>query len=546
MMANKTIRKVYGSGPTHISVDNFAERIYDVSSRVADRCNVGKAEEDATRIRRHLVVRGYKLDHEVQAFLSILDSGAASDEARPKTKWGAKSHWKLPLSVTFWLLVVLGSKLVRPLHLDDSATLTRLRSVITKQPDLDRLLQVVSGELTYKEYRDGAMVKSEYLKSLMGAIISEADAVLTTPGSISDEYAAFWEQAKGIAVDEAGFMNRADLYTVWGNTLRPCVLAGDVKQFSPTVMELTEKDFDGNYLNRFGEDGKISALAFLQVSGFPVYRLKTQLRMCRGMFDPAFDLVYSDLGEIQYGANCELSNPSFAVGIALEMWIQDRFPNLIKPPAAGTLTPVWMDTRGTFCWTDPVTLSRKNAKQCDLALHLLQDFVQAARVDVSSTVIIAPYKLNVDYINTRLSRGRYPALSKMKEAATVDSYQGKEGDIVFLVLGTTQRSGPGFTADEHRLNVMITRQRCGLVIFGELSVVGKVGKKGSADRKAADQQAKKGRAVVGEDGELRFTKLRMLRELAVRLSDAGRVLEVQSSKVIAGQVEEIEAEASGA
>ncbi|KAF6835694.1 hypothetical protein CPLU01_04164 [Colletotrichum plurivorum] len=63
--------------------------------------------------------------------------------------------------------------------------------------------------------------------------------------------------------------------------------------------------------------------------------------------------------------------------------------------------------------------------------------------------------------------------------ATVDSYQGQEADIV--VMGTRARNpGPGFTRDPRRLCVLLTRQRCGLVIVGDIDVVGPMEKKGKA------------------------------------------------------------------
>ncbi len=538
-MANRSIRKVYGSGPTHISVDNFAERIFEITSRLADRCNEGKDENDTTRTRRHLVIRGYRMDHEVEAFFNMLSSGVAGDAAKPRTSWGSPSRWKLNLSVAFWLLVLLGSKMTRPLHQDDSPALHDIRSLLLgrKTTGFPRLLSVISGQMSFDEYRKGgAMVTKDDIQKIMAIIISEADVVLTTPGAIVGEYKKYWSRAKAIAVDEAGCMHRPDLFHVWGNTLRPCVLAGDVKQLPPTVMSLTDKDADGNFLNRLANEGRVSALSFIQASGFPVYRLKTQLRMCRGMFDLAAELVYKDLGGAQYGPGCDITNPRFAAGQALEKWLQGAYASpAFKAPEPGTLAPVWIDTRGTFCWTDPITQSRKNSKQCDMALQLIADFIKATGVDVSSIVIIAPYKLNVDYINRRLARNRYPTLAKIAEAATVDSYQGKEGDIVFLVLGTTQKTGPGFTSDANRLNVMITRQRCGLVIFGELSAIGKVGAK---DRKNADKAAVKKTVTMGEDGELRFINIRVLRSLAVKLVDSGRVLMLNASKVLGDKEEE--------
>lgn len=45
----------------------------------------------------------------------------------------------------------------------------------------------------------------------------------------------------------------------------------------------------------------------------------------------------------------------------------------------------------------------------------------------------------------------------MPAAATVDSFQGREADIMVVILGITKEVGPGFTVDKNRLNVMFSR-----------------------------------------------------------------------------------------
>ncbi|OAR02846.1 hypothetical protein LLEC1_04644 [Akanthomyces lecanii] len=61
----------------------------------------------------------------------------------------------------------------------------------------------------------------------------------------------------------------------------------------------------------------------------------------------------------------------------------------------------------------------------------------------------------------------------MPAPATTDSFQGHEDEIVFVVRGTTGRtSGPGCTADPKRLNVMLTRHRCGLLVVGDFYIIG--------------------------------------------------------------------------
>ena len=86
--------------------------------------------------------------------------------------------------------------------------------------------------------------------------------------------------------------------------------------------------------------------------------------------------------------------------------------------------------------------------------------------------IIAPYKANVKLIERPGKKEAvYHKLATMSAASAVDSFQGKERDIVVVVMGTTEKSGAGFTMDKHRLNVMFSRQKSGLVVFGDHDVM---------------------------------------------------------------------------
>lgn len=121
----------------------------------------------------------------------------------------------------------------------------------------------------------------------MKAIVLAADILYTTPAMTENitEYQKWKsEYAKGVTVDEAANMNRADLACVWGNTLLPCMLGGDPKQLPPTVMTENEKDAAGNFLHCLAHDAKISPLLFFQASGIPVYRLYVQLQMTNGKY----------------------------------------------------------------------------------------------------------------------------------------------------------------------------------------------------------------------------------------------------------------------
>ena len=343
MVFNPDIGKVFGSGPTHVAINNFAGRLYQRGAAVVERYNAGK-NGDGPRARRPLVVRGFKLRDEIGAFKNILKSGVADNAAAPKFPWSPPSRWTYALSATNWLLVLLKSDAakksrsgtaVTELDLDDSASMHELQADVDQSPDWARARELVSGKISWAEYNKGQVLDGDKIGSRLIAIINSADIVLTTPATSESDnvYAAAKNKAKGIVIDEAGCLSRADLCSVWGNTLRPLVLAGDALQLRPTAMERR---------NRFQKDLQFSALAFLQASGLPVYRLRTQLRMCTDMFGAARSLVYKDLDKFQYGPDCDPSGPTHDIGHKFEHWLLHvrKFPGL-RPSRPNTLEPVW-------------------------------------------------------------------------------------------------------------------------------------------------------------------------------------------------------------
>ncbi|KAL6699416.1 AAA domain-containing protein [Trichoderma pleuroticola] len=229
-------------------------------------------------------------------------------------------------------------------------------------------------------------------------------------------------------------MSRPDLYRVWGNTLLPCLLGGDDMQLPPTVMTKDEEDEDGHHRNRLGADGTM------------------------GLFNTCHREVYNDV-PFNYGTGSDLGN--HATGVNLERYLRARFPRL-APAAAGTLSEVFVHCEGTKCLVDEVTHSKRNPDQVLNALDFLADMVKTARISAADIAIITPYAANVELVNRRRMRPEYEALSAMPPAATVDSFQGREADIMVVIMGTTEEVGPGFTTDQHRLNVMLSRLGSGI------------------------------------------------------------------------------------
>ncbi|KAF7547026.1 hypothetical protein G7Z17_g7999 [Cylindrodendrum hubeiense] len=540
-----SLGKIYASAPTHVAVDNFAARLGLVTARVIDRLNQGK--EDTDRVHRKLIIRAYKQSEEINAFENLIQNPHNGDSATPRSSWKAPSKWKLHLSLAYWLLMLLRSPSVRDLHVDDSPTLHQIQGEIDGKQDMGHLRAVAVGDITWEEYEaKSTHPTGKLIETFMLSILGAADVLCTTPSLSNQDPFKDWKnrKARGIAVDEAANMTRPDLYCVWGNTLLPCVLAGDDKQLAPAVMTLKEKDSGGNFLNRLGEDGRISPLTWFEGTGWPIYRLRTQLRMARGLFDLSHSEVYGDI-PFTYGPGCDITLPAHSLGRRLESFIQVKYPDCVTPPAAGTLAPIFFHCEGSYCRVNSTTGSRNNVGQTKAALGFLNDFVKSAELteaEVAKIVVITPYKANAELVTGIRKDPEYAALNPMPPATTADSFQGHEGDITVIIMVANQAVGPGFTTDERRLNVMLSRQKSGLVIFGDINVAGKLDDgKGEGKGKGKDEVKGKGKGkgkwkakgaknatfmVKHSNGEWHFTKAIMLRSVYTKLLQAERVIRI--------------------
>lgn len=315
--------------------------------------------------------------------------------------------------------------------------------------ELAVLRGVAAGDRPWEDY-DAQPLTDKQVKLFLRLFLGVADAVATTPALSCQMPYKRWKESKGhaVVIDEAGNISRPDLYSVWGNTMIPLFLAGDEKQLLPAVMSANDKDNKGNALNRHAADAGISALEFFKVNGWPVFRLRTQLRMARGLFTLSHMLFYSDV-PCAYDQRCDIASPAHAVGRLMENFMRAKFPELRHSPR-NELREVFVHCPGSESKVD-ANGSQSNLWQVQIAVALLDQFVRAHRnrVDPANIGIIAPYTANVATINRELQN--YDSLQGVEPAATVDSFQGREAGIIVLILGTTEKTGPGFTADEQRL-----------------------------------------------------------------------------------------------
>ncbi|KAG5793069.1 hypothetical protein H9Q69_007878 [Fusarium xylarioides] len=420
------------SAPTHVAVDNFASRIDQRTRVIAELYNKDKAPGDPSRLRHRFVLRVFA--DESGVFRRLLEKPQDIKGATRSGSFFRESRWKMPLSMPYWMLVLLRSPAVEQLHPDASPELHKIQQAWDKREELMGLRDVVAGKMSWAEYSKTPNHEAS-VTGMMSTVRDVADFLCTTPANTARKPVKFWKAklAKGLAVDEAGNMQRADLYGLWGNTLLPCFLFGDPRQLTPTVMTTNEEDVAGNPLNRFAEDGLSSPLAFLVGAGLPVYRLKTQLRMADGMFDMISRIIYPDV-PFTYGPSSQVALPAHKIGRDVEAFFRGKFSEL-SPAPSGKLLPIFVHCKGSRVFTDPRTLSKRSPDQVKITLDLLAQLVQATKIDASRIVCIAPYSANVGLIDKMRRSREYDVLKGMPPASTVDSFQGQEGDLAVVVIG---------------------------------------------------------------------------------------------------------------
>ena len=100
------------------------------------------------------------------------------------------------------------------------------------------------------------------------------------------------------------------------------------RQLPLTVLAKSDNVSGTDHLvNRFSAYGEVSAMSALLASNLPVYRLKVQLRMTRGMFDLVAKLIYPDV-PFTYQSSRAINNPEFKVEHGIDGCFHAKFPEL--------------------------------------------------------------------------------------------------------------------------------------------------------------------------------------------------------------------------
>lgn len=105
--------------------------------------------------------------------------------------------------------------------------------------------------------------------------------------------------------------------------------------------------------------------------------------------------------------------------------------------------------------------SRHNKGEAEITTRVVEEFLQNG-VSQKDIGVISPYSGQVEL----LRRMMWPTFGKSLEISTIDSFQGREKEVVCISLVRSNEAGEvGFLSDERRMNVAITRARRCVVLI---------------------------------------------------------------------------------
>jgi senataxin len=229
--------------------------------------------------------------------------------------------------------------------------------------------------------------------------------------------------------------------------VKQLVLVGDPQQLPATV--IGKREMLGNY--------ERSLFERLESCGLPVHTLNLQYRMHPAISHFPRHVFYQ--GTLQDAPSVTARKPSFFSDL----------PYGINPF-------MFVDIKSSRDVMSESTQSRSNPDEANVCVSLylaLAKIAKASNTSLAGRVgVISPYADQIRLLRSRLeSRAGISftgSVSQDVEIATVDSFQGKEKDIIILstVRACNESNSVGFLSDLRRMNVAITRAKQGLFVVG--------------------------------------------------------------------------------
>ncbi|KAI9769729.1 MAG: hypothetical protein M1839_003605 [Geoglossum umbratile] len=329
-----------------------------------------------------------------------------------------------------------------------------------KLPKVDAFLDVLRlYENKFRPSRQQLKESGKQLEEISRSVMATASVVVTTCNGANGNTIKQFYNADVVIFDEAAQTDEPDtLIALTQESVKAFVMVGDINQLQPVVVS--------NQENEFAPQLERSMQFRLMQAGYPSCGLRIQYRMLPAISDWPNKTFYN------------------------ESLINDKstYPNQ-RPLASefsGCLTKTWGIPRTNRVMVQPSLRyaitgpngSLTNYPNINLVISMVKQLVATTTIKASQISIISLYELQrLNYIHVletlRMTNQLIRPLIEGVEVATVDSFQGKENEVVFLDLVTVGGpKGVGFVRDAKRLGVGTTRARCGLVVVSYEHMLG--------------------------------------------------------------------------
>lgn len=314
--------------------------------------------------------------------------------------------------------------------------------------------------IDYRMHLLGRRVKRPFrtcYKEIAKAVITRAKIVLATLNSSQVPVIKNNFHPCLVIVDEAAQACEPDSLIPFVNSFQDIscrFMAGDEKQLPPTVL--------GMGMSEQCDQLGLSLFSRLKATGTPTCALIEQFRMVPDISDLPNRVTYD--GSLKNHASTELSRRPTA----------RDFLEWTREVGAPCTNRIFYNVEQSSCNFDTATRSRYNSPHLAAIVHLLDRLMLGKRISFrpSQINVLCFYNAQrsrlIEYLRLRSINEKNPIWESVK-VCTVDSYQGKEREIIILDLvveGGNEVEKIGFLRKDARLNVALSRAREGLIVVG--------------------------------------------------------------------------------
>lgn len=341
---------------------------------------------------------------------------------------------------------------------------------IGSHPDTpDRIKQLQLRELAMK---DMDRVRKEGMDKVEASILKKAEIVCSTlSGSASGVLTHGHIDFKTVIIDEAAQAVELETLIPLQYRCEQCIMIGDPQQLPATVFAKNNFLYERSLFARFSETMAKHRILLLNTQ----YRMHPDISLFPNRHFYGGKLIdgtttepadwYSSLQFPDVPASTGLSSATDSSDLGKASAMSRNVFSSLR----------FFDITGSFSGGYGGARSMGNQDEVNFVVALIYKLLakNPKLVFDNKIVVITPYQLQRSMMKRAfaIQVTKHPIFGLI-EVATVDSYQGREQDIVIVsTVRATKGQSIGFLSDVRRLNVALTRAKKSLWIIGKASTL---------------------------------------------------------------------------